>query len=635
MSTNNLKSIADIFERRIFRIPDYQRGYSWEDKHLNEFWEDLELLPDDQSHYMGVLTLESTPRNIWENWEDDIWLLDKVRYKPYFIVDGQQRLLTIAILLFSIFKQLDDDGELNFTSKNDFLRKYISITNENLISFILGYESDNPSYEFLKTEIFEVPSNQNHDIQTIYTLNLKKAKDFFTYKIEDLDLSQLEELVYKICHLLKFNMYFIEQTFEVFVAFETMNNRGKSLSTLELLKNRLIYLSTRIPEIDDDQKQALRKNINESWKTVYEYLGKNPNNPLKDDLFLRNHWIMYYRYSRKDAKDYARYLLNNQFTIKRVINKTISLENIQDYISSIQKSAKYWFFINNPHFIQLSQFNDLELAQLKQLLFKLKRLSYGAFRPLILASFHSNNSSENILDLLKRIEDFLFIIFKISQRRSNTGDSVFYKLARDLFKNNITIEDVIEKIRSMGIDYWNYERFEEYISDKFKFTENGFYGWNGLHYFLFEYELYLREKSHNNEFKIKWEEFTKSRSNHVTIEHILPQSRSNSDWDINFNQFSEEERLHLVHSLGNLLALSMSKNSSLQDKSFDIKKCEGNIGYYNGSYSEIEVAQYDQWTANEILERGLLMVDFMCERWDIDIDRKTKIEILHLGFLEP
>ncbi len=634
MSTNNLKSIADIFERRIFRIPDYQRGFSWEDKHLNEFWEDLELLPDDQSHYMGVLTLESAPREIWENWEDDIWLLDKVRYKPYFIVDGQQRLLTIAILLFSIFKQLDDDGELNFTSKSDFLRKYISITNENLISFILGYESDNPSYEFLKTEIFEAPSNQNHNIQTIYTLNLKNAKNFFTNKIEDLDLSQLEELVYKICHLLKFNMYFIEQAFEVFVAFETMNNRGKSLSTLELLKNRLIYLSTRIHGVDDDQKKALRKNINESWKTIYEYLGKNPNNPLKDDIFLKNHWTMYYHYSRKQAKEYAKYLLNDQFTIKRVINKDVLLENIQDYISSIQNSVKFWFFINNPNYIQLSQFSDSQLAQLKQLLFKLKRLNYGAFPPLILASFHQENPNE-IIELLKAIEDFLFTIFKISQRRSNTGDSVFYKLARDLFQNNITIEYVIQEIQRMGDEYWSYERFEEYISDKFKFSENGFYGWNGLSYFLYEYELYLREKSQNTEYKINWEEFTKSRSNSVTIEHIAPQSVSNPDWSAIFNQYSEKERLHLIHSLGNLLALSMRKNSSLQDKSFDIKKREGNVGYYNGSYSEIEVAQYNQWTADEILERGLLMIDFMCERWDIDIDRKTKIEILHLEFLEP
>ena len=634
MSTNNLKSIADIYERRIFRIPDYQRGYSWENKHLNEFWEDLELLPDDQSHYMGVLTLESAPREIWENWEDDIWLLDKVRYKPYFIVDGQQRLLTIAILLFSIFKQLDEDEELNFTSKSDFLRKYISFTNDNLISFILGYESDNPSYEFLKTEIFEAPSNQNHDIRTIYTLNLKNAKNFFTNKIEDLDKDQHEKLVHKICHLLMFNMYFIEEAFEVFVAFETMNNRGKSLSTLELLKNRLIYLSTRIPGVDDDQKKALRKNINESWKTVYEYLGKNPDNPLKDDIFLRNHWIMYYHYSRKKAIDYAKYLLNDQFTIKRAISQDVLLETIQDYISSIQNSVKFWFLINNPNEVKLSQFDDDQLVQIKELLFKLKRLSYGAFRPLILAAFHQENT-DKIIELVKEIEDFLFTIFKISQRRANTGDSVFYKLARDLFKNKITIEYVLQEIRRMGIQYWDYDRFEKFISDKFKFTENGFYGWNGLSYFLYEYELYLRERSQNTEYKIKWEKFTKTRANHVTIEHIAPQSNSNPDWEDVFNSFSEEERLHLIHSLGNLLALSMRKNSSLQDKSFAIKKREGNTGYYNGSYSEIEVAQYTQWTADEILERGLLMIDFMCERWNIELERETKIEILHLEFLEP
>lgn len=41
-----------------------------------------------------------------------------------------------------------------------------------------------------------------------------------------------------------FNLHEIEDDFDVFVAFETMNNRGKKLSNLELLKNRLIYLTT-------------------------------------------------------------------------------------------------------------------------------------------------------------------------------------------------------------------------------------------------------------------------------------------------------------------------------------------------------------------------------------------------------
>ena len=42
--SKDTKHINDIFHGRIFRIPDYQRGYAWEEKHRQAFWEDLELL---------------------------------------------------------------------------------------------------------------------------------------------------------------------------------------------------------------------------------------------------------------------------------------------------------------------------------------------------------------------------------------------------------------------------------------------------------------------------------------------------------------------------------------------------------------------------------------------------------------
>ena len=56
---------------------------------------------------------------------------------------------------------------------------------------------------------------------------------------------------------LKFNYYEIDDSLDVYVTFETMNNRGKDLSHLELLKNRLIYLSTLLHE-DDETKGRLR-----------------------------------------------------------------------------------------------------------------------------------------------------------------------------------------------------------------------------------------------------------------------------------------------------------------------------------------------------------------------------------------
>ena len=68
-----------------------------------------------------------------------------------------------------------------------------------------------------------------------------------------------------------FNLHEIEDDYDVFIAFETMNNRGKKLTNLELLKNRLIYLTTLFDDnqFDTTDKEQLRKNINDAWKEVY------------------------------------------------------------------------------------------------------------------------------------------------------------------------------------------------------------------------------------------------------------------------------------------------------------------------------------------------------------------------------
>ncbi len=125
-----------------------------------------------------------------------------------------------------------------------------------------------------------------HLEETLYTSNLKKAKEFFKTRISKLKNSELQLLAKKISTGLRFNFYEIDDELDVFVTFETMNNRGKQLSKLELLKNRLIYLSTLLKD-DEDDKRKLRKDINEAWKTVYKYLGKNEKKLLDDDSFFR------------------------------------------------------------------------------------------------------------------------------------------------------------------------------------------------------------------------------------------------------------------------------------------------------------------------------------------------------------
>ncbi|MDE6142674.1 MAG: DUF262 domain-containing protein, partial [Muribaculaceae bacterium] len=79
MANKTLLSLFEIFNNRIFRIPDFQRGYSWGKQQLDEFWEDIQNLSIGKSHYIGQLTVDPISYESIANkerWEEDLWLLD-------------------------------------------------------------------------------------------------------------------------------------------------------------------------------------------------------------------------------------------------------------------------------------------------------------------------------------------------------------------------------------------------------------------------------------------------------------------------------------------------------------------------------------------------------------------------------
>jgi uncharacterized protein with ParB-like and HNH nuclease domain len=87
---NELLSLQDLFNKKIFRIPDYQRGYSWSGQQLNEFWEDIINLPLDRDHYTGMISLKKLNRNETDKWTEENWLFDTWGYSAYHVVDGQK-----------------------------------------------------------------------------------------------------------------------------------------------------------------------------------------------------------------------------------------------------------------------------------------------------------------------------------------------------------------------------------------------------------------------------------------------------------------------------------------------------------------------------------------------------------------
>src|SRR6478735_7524850 len=83
---SNTVSLGKLFDREnFFRIPDYQRPFSWTQDNLSDLIDDLIEAPKTSDYFLGTLVLHAVAV------EDGVRTFD--------VVDGQQRLTAICILL--------------------------------------------------------------------------------------------------------------------------------------------------------------------------------------------------------------------------------------------------------------------------------------------------------------------------------------------------------------------------------------------------------------------------------------------------------------------------------------------------------------------------------------------------------
>jgi hypothetical protein len=225
---------------------------------------------------------------------------------------------------------------------------------------------------------------------------------------------------------------------------------------------------------------------------------------------------------------------------------------------------------------------------------------------------------------------------------SEFEQSKLLDIAVQFKKGEILSEKLIKDIDEFVNSFIGKKEYIERIISEMK--SNGFYRWYGLKYFLYEYELSLKKRTKTYRGKINWDKFIErdlldgeDKRDYHTIEHIYPQNAKKDCWTEKFRHYTEKERRLLRNSLGNLVPLSEPKNQAFENECFEFKKGKplSMIGYRYGSFSENQIANYGDWTAKEILEQGLKMLDFWEKRWNFHIgNKRDKARFLHIEFVE-
>ena len=603
----NVFTVQEIFSDKIFRVPNYQRGYSWEERQCRELIEDIDELPMGKKHYTGTLIFHLDEK--MESITDEGGAI----LKKFNIVDGQQRLTSLVILLHCIaeyFKVLGNHESLYWGIR----KKYVmlkDIERQDRPRLILNEHCHN---YYLKNIISESPEIIGWDIQS--HKRLSEAKKFFhEYLIEKSSAENdfktyLKNLMTKITNALEFTMYKVKEETDVGVIFEVMNNRGKPLSEMEKVKNYLIYLAKRL---EPKAAEELDEEINRVWASILEDLmeASESSSEIDEDQLLRSSWLMAYDPHPKYWERYKS--VKEKFNLKEFADQhDLLLSKMEAYIKLLENSCRAYCDVMAPKrqeaFKEYADNPDIR-RRLIQRADKLLRIgNISPFLPILMAARlkypHDYELYERVLDI---IEKYAFRIFRLQEKRSNTGQAALLRRGFELYCAEITPDLMLRKIKSKLLEYSPDSDYRAV----FVLGRKNWYEFSGLKYLLYEYEEHLAK---GKSVQLPWENVQK-KDKKDTIEHILPQYPSRDYWK---ERWTQEQIQKYLHDIGNL-TLTFD-NSAYGNKAFPDKKGKpGTNGYWNSNmFQERMLTKWDDWTEKELLERRKEIVEWALERWEVE-----------------
>lgn len=574
-----------------FEIPEYQRNYSWTKEEMRDLWRDLNNVLGEseegltsKDHFYGMFLFDVD--------EDE---------GVYQIIDGQQRITTAIILLNEIKNRLLEVGN---EEDADIIR-YDYIKDGRGYKLTLGPEQDD---RVLKDEIL-VDGDLDGPIdslsETPSQARLLRAKKFFQEKLESKDEQYLLNLREEI-ESLEVLSYEVNSITRAVKIFETANDRGRDLTTLDKTKSFLmlqIYLNKGedSKESIEDEIELLQSRFGSMYEKIDEINSPSHWGNFSEDNIQRFHYILWdEEWTSSRGERYYQNLLDH--LKKKIRESSQPLGQIEEYSTELQNA-----FRDHEYLTRVSDADDRERHLIKRM--ELTG-SIGNVRPLLLALQMKRGSyigDEEYIDLLDRIETLVVRIYLIAQKRAYTGRYKLYRLARDAYQENISVGEIRNRLAEITEEYADDEKVRESLSRDNLYKD---FDEQEQRYLMYFYEATLQENSNREKMPFNLKEWVEGQlvggedEVNIEVDHIHPQTPEE-------NHGLDEYK----HRLGNLSILPEGENSSLQNAVREDKE---------EAYKEINlemnrdiVSDLEDWGEDAILERGNEIRNRIIERWPI------------------
>lgn len=503
-------TVGGLLSGRLFKIPEYQRAYSWQSKQRDDLFRDIEKVftsDADSTHFMATIVgLRRKKKRIASD-----------EFLEIEVVDGQQRLTTLTILLKALSNQLKADDTRHAEEIDSLLVK-----GDDLALLVTNHDMNHIFADYLREGVIPTGKTLNTSADQNIIDAIAECEQFVkTWTAQP--SKKLIELYSIIKNRLYVIFFEIEDEGIVYTVFEVLNTRGLDVTWFDRLKSLLMAVVFEAGS--KSTKQDTVAELHRLWTDIYRALGMRWQSLNKETVrfagTLRSANAPARPLSEEDAVEIL--VTSCKGSPKKVVDCSKWLLKVTETESRL---------LNNHRVVAVTRIVQARLLAVA----------------ILLRDFPENDERR----LLRAWENVTFRIYGLGRfdARQRVGDYV--RLAWRVTNEKLNPETIIEQLKALGEE----ETFSINSVVKELYNKNCYKDWSEeLRYFLYRYEEFLAKKAGQNINQGMWNRIWGDDPS-KSIEHIFPQSRGSDN---------PATKGIYIHRLGNLMMLPPGVNSKLSD----------------------------------------------------------------------